>query len=101
MSVVLMLSTVPMALLTGRIKSNLMFYFVFVMIIAIITSLAKHKIIAIIPMSIQAVMTAYMLHLSQYTESKCLLYVATVSIIILISTSIEMMIEKKEAKKIT
>ncbi len=101
MSVVLMLSTVPMALLTGRIKSNLMFYFVFVMIIAILTSLAKHKWIALIPMTIQAVMTAYMLYLSQYTESRHLVYVASISVVILISTSIEMLIEKKEAKKFT
>lgn len=101
MSVVLMLSTVPMALLTGRIKSNLMFYFILVMIIAILTSLAKHKWIALIPMLVQSGMTAYMLYLSQYTESRHLVYVAAISVIVLISTGIEMMIEKKDAKKIT
>jgi len=103
MSVVLMLSTLPIVLMVSEMRSNLTFYLILVMIISIVASLAKHKWIAIIPLTIQGAISIGMvcMRLLGYTESNYFLYVSAISATIIISTIIEMRIEKKEAKKVS
>ena len=98
MTIVYFLVPYVIILFSIIMRSNLTAYFGLLMLGVLAASHMKHKWLAVLLMTLQAVISAGIIYLNinDYTQSNYLLFIETISIIMLISMVFEMIINRNK-----
>lgn len=98
MTIVYFLVPYVIILFSVIMRSNLTAYFGLLMLGVLAASHMKHKWLAVLLMTLQAVISAGIIYLNinDYTQSNYLLFIGTLSIIMLISMVFEMIINRNK-----
>ena len=98
MTIVYFLVPYVIILFSVIMRSNLTAYFGLLMLGVLAASHMKHKWLAVLLMTLQAVISAGIIYLNinDYTQSNYLLFIGTISIIMLISMVFEMIINRNK-----
>ena len=103
MTLVFFLVPYVIILFSFIMRSNLTAYFAFLMFGVLGASRMRHKWLAVLLMTLQAIISAGMIYLNidDYTQSNYLLFIGTISIIMLISMVFEMIIGRNKICKVS
>lgn len=98
MTIVYFLVPYVIILFSVIMRSNLTAYFGLLMLGVLAASHMKHKWLAVLLMTLQAVISAGIIYLNinDYTQSNYLLFIGTISIIMLVSMGFEMIIDRNK-----
>ena len=98
MTIVYFLVPYVIMLFSIIMRSNLTAYFGLLMLGVLAASHMKHKWLAVLLMTLQAIISAGIIYLNinDYTQSNYLLFIAAISIIMLISMGFEMIIDRNK-----
>ena len=103
MTIVYFLVPYVIMLFSIIMRSNLTAYFGLLMLGVLAASHMKHKWLAVLLMTLQAVISAGIIYLNinDYTQSNYLLFIGTISIIMLVSMGFEMIIDRNKHCKVS
>lgn len=103
MTIVYFLVPYVIILFSVIMRSNLTAYFGLLMLGVLAASHMKHKWLAVLLMTLQAVISAGIIYLNinDYTQSNYLLFIGTISIIMLVSMGFEMIIDRNKHCKVS